>query len=105
MHRELTAYREYRDRRWDLAYWRLASGVEVDFVLAAPGMHAAIEVKSSSRIADHHLGELGALALDHHRVRRRIVVSLEPKRRVTADGIEILPVAAFLDRRWKGEFD
>ncbi len=35
VHHELTAFREYRERSWDLSYWRLASGTEVDFIVAA----------------------------------------------------------------------
>lgn len=101
IHHELTAYREYRDRPWDLSHWRLASGIEVDFVVGE--VEAAIEVKSAARIGDHHLGGLRAIAADHRKVGRRILVCLEPRRRLTADGIEILPLAGFLDRLWKGD--
>lgn len=98
VHHELVAFREYRGHDWDLAYWRLASGIEVDFIVGT--MHAAIEVKSTVRAGDHHLAGLRALRVDHQQVGRRILVCTEPKRRVTADGIEILPVTVFLDRLW-----
>jgi len=103
VHHELTAFREYRERSWDLSYWRLASGVEVDFIVAASGIAAAIEVKSAERVGDHHLTGLRAIAVEHRAIPSRMLVCLEPKRRVTADGIEILPVADFLGRLWKGE--
>ena len=103
VHHELSAFREYRDRSWDLAYWRLASGAEVDFVVATGDIEAAIEVKSAVRVGDHHLKGLLAIAADHWAIPSRMLVCLEPKRRVTADGIEILPVADFLDRLWAGK--
>src|SRR3990172_9232701 len=103
MHHELTAFREYREQSWDLSYWRLASGVEVDFIVAASGIRAAIEVKSTEHAGDHHLGGLRAIAVDHRSIGHRILVCLEPKRRVTVDGIEVLPVTEFLGRLWKGK--
>ena len=102
VHHELTAFREYREQSWDLSYWRLASGVEVDFIVAASGIRAAIEVKSTEHAGDHHLGGLRAIVVDHRSIGHRILVCLEPKRRVTVDGIEILPVTEFLERLWKG---
>lgn len=101
VHHELCAYREYRDRQWDLSYWRLASGIEVDFVVG--NADVAIEVKSTSRVGTHHLTGLQAIREDHARVRRRILVSLETRRRVTKDGIEILPVVQFLNDLWRGD--
>lgn len=98
---ELAAFREYRERSWDFHYWRLASGIEVDFVLT--DLAAAIDVKPSARVGDHHLSGLRALAADHRRVGRRFLVCFEPRRRVTTDGIEILPVQTFLRQLWNGE--
>ena len=100
VHHELTAYREYRDREWDLSYWRLASGIEVDFVVHADRIAAAIEVKSTARVHDNHLAGLRAIAKDQKAVARRLLVCLEPRRRVTLDGIEIVPVTEFLRRLW-----
>jgi predicted AAA+ superfamily ATPase len=98
---ELTAYREYRDRRWDLHYWRLASGIEVDFVTS--DLAAAIEVKSTRQAGDHHLSGLRAIAVDQRQLGRRMLVCLEPRRRVTADGIEIVPVHKFVKQLWNDE--
>jgi len=63
----------------------------------------AIEVKSSARVSSQHLGGLTTLLDDHPKVGRRLLVSLEPKRRVTQDGIEILPVMQFLRALWNDE--
>lgn len=100
---ELAAYRSYRRRPWTLAYWRLASGIEVDFI--ASDLSLAVEVKASARVRDDHLGGLRALLEDHPGVRRRVVACLEPRRRTTSDGIEVLPVRAFLTALWAGQLD
>lgn len=95
---ELTAYLGYAQRDSELRYWRLASGIEVDFIVGA--MELAIEVKSTTKVGTAHLAGLRALKEDHPRVGRRILVCQEPRRRVTSDGIEILPVERFLHLLW-----
>ncbi len=98
---ELTAYLGYRDRRMELSFWRLASGVEVDFVLG--DMEAAVEVKATERAGSQHGSGLRALLEDQPGVGRRILVCLEPRRRIREDGIEVLPVREFLERLWSDE--
>lgn len=100
VHHELQAYRAYRDPGLALAYWRLASGIEVDFIVG--DMDVAIEAKASARVTADHLRGLRALAADHPRVRRRIVVCLEPRARRTEDGIDILPWRRFCEELWFG---
>lgn len=95
---ELTAYLEYHERFLHLSYWRVASGIEVDFVVG--DMEAAIEVKSTERAGSQHLVGLRSVVEDHPRVGRRFLVCLEARRRLTADGIEIVPVQDFLARLW-----
>ena len=65
-------------------------------------MRAAVEAKAVARIGNRHLKGLRALGKDHPEVGRRIVVCLEPRPLRTDDGIEILPVADFLDQLWSG---
>lgn len=89
---ELLAARAYRQPDLEISHWRLPSGIEVDLVLG--DMTVAIEAKASAKITDHHLAGLRHLRTDHPRA-RLIVVCLEPKRRRTADGIDVLPAAAF----------
>ena len=98
---ELSAFVSYCDYDGELSYWRLASGIEVDFVLG--DMKVAIEAKSSERITQDHLKGLRALAEDHPKVGRRIVVCRERRARKTQDGIEVLPVADFVKRLWDGD--
>jgi predicted AAA+ superfamily ATPase len=98
---ELSAFMSYCDFDGRLSYWRLASGIEVDFVLG--DMQVAIEAKSSAKITRDHLKGLRSLVEDHPRVQRRMVVCREPRARKTEDGIEILPVASFIRRLWSGD--
>lgn len=100
-YQELYCYNSYLERFADLAFWRLSSGTEVDFVVN--DMELAIEVKSSHRIQSHHLKGLRALIADHPEIGRRVLVCLEERARKTTDGIEILPVADFTTRLWSGE--
>jgi predicted AAA+ superfamily ATPase len=97
---ELTAAIAYQESSSELFYWRLASGIEVDFVI--DHVRIAIEVKASAKIGGDHLKGLRAIAIDHPKVKRRLVVCLEPRRRITDEGIEILPVDAFLSELQQG---
>jgi predicted AAA+ superfamily ATPase len=98
VHHELQAYRAYREFGFELAYWRLASGIEVDFV--ADDVRVAIEAKATARVQDSHLRGLREIGREHPRVARRIVVSLDPRPRRTEDGIEILPARMFAETLW-----
>lgn len=95
---ELCARRAYSERDYDLAYWRLASGIEVDFIVG--DMEVALEAKSSARITADHLGGLREIIKDHPKLKRRVVVSLEERPRKTEDGIEILPYSVFVKQLW-----
>jgi uncharacterized protein len=98
---ELSACVSYRELDGEIACWRLASGIEVDFILG--DMAVAVEAKPSARITADHLKGLRTLVDDHPGVQRRIVVCREPKARRTDDGIDILPYDAFVRRLWHGE--
>lgn len=98
---ELTAFRAYRNAFDDLAYWRLASGIEVDFVIDAA--EVAVEAKASANVHRDHLVGLRELAREYPGVKRRVVVSLESRPRRTEDGIDILPAGVFAERLWAGE--
>ncbi|MEZ5286810.1 MAG: DUF4143 domain-containing protein [Vicinamibacterales bacterium] len=91
---ELSAAAAYGDGSRELSYWRLASGIEVDFIVGA--MAVAIEAKATRRLTSDHLSGLRQLHADHPRA-RRIVVCLEPRRRRTDDGIEVWPAGAFAE--------
>lgn len=98
---ELSAHNAYAEAFATLSYWRLASGIEVDFIIH--DMHVAIEAKASRRITDDHLRGLRHLVRDQPQVRERTVVCLEPKSRLTDDGIRILPAIEFCHRLERGD--
>lgn len=98
---ELRAFNAYAERHADLTYWRLASGVEIDFVV--DDFRLALEAKAARKITADHLRGLRTLVADHPEAGRRVVVCLEPKAYRTDDGIEILPAKDFVRRLWSGK--
>jgi predicted AAA+ superfamily ATPase len=99
---ELTAHNAYSDAFARLSYWRLASGVEVDFVI--DDLRVAIEAKATRKVTADHLRGLRNLAQDHPRVGQRVVVCLESRNRETEDGILITPAREFCERLCAGDF-
>lgn len=99
---ELRAYLDYSRKDAALHYWRTLSQIEVDFVLDGVLDGAvAIEVKAGARVSRRDWKPMLALG-EELPLRRRIVVCLESERRVTDDGVEIVPVVEFLDELWAG---
>jgi predicted AAA+ superfamily ATPase len=97
---QLSAAIAYSESSATLSYWRLASGIEVDFIIDA--MRVAIEAKASDRVTSDHLKGLRSVVQDHPQIERRIVVCLEPRRRRTDDGIEVIPISAFVEELASG---
>jgi predicted AAA+ superfamily ATPase len=100
MFHELAAHARYGKHSYDIAYWRLSSGAEVDFILGDG--EVAVEIKGKKTVAEHDLKGLRSFAEEYPGVRKRIVVSLEAHARLTADGIRIVPYRDFLDELWSG---
>ena len=98
---ELSAHNAYAETFATLSYWRLASGIEVDFIVN--DMQVAVEAKSAVKVTTDHLKGLRALGQDHPGIGRRVVVCLERKSRRTEDGILILPAAEFCERLRAGD--
>lgn len=97
---ELRCYNAYRERFANFTFWRLSSGIEVDFIINE--MSCAIECKSSTSIRESHLKGLRELVKDHPEVAKRVLVCREPISRRTKDGIDILSVTDFLKTLWEG---
>ncbi|MGC9451262.1 MAG: ATP-binding protein [Oceanipulchritudo sp.] len=97
---ELRCYNQYAERFAQFSFWRLSTGVEVDFTVN--DLECAVECKSGIAIRDHHLKGLRELKKEHPACGRRVVVCREPASRKTADGIEILSVQDFLEQLWEG---
>jgi len=98
---ELNAYNMYNETFAAFYYWRLAGGTEVDFIVN--DMEIAIESKATQNITAKHLKGLRSLKIDHPELKRRLVVCCEDKPRITDDGIEIVPSAAFAEMLWNNE--
>ena len=97
---ELCCYNAYRERFAEFSFWRLSTGVEVDFIVN--DLECAIECKSSASIHSAQLKGLREIAAEHPGVGRRIVVSTVADSRTTEDGIEIIGVMDFVDMLWEG---
>jgi predicted AAA+ superfamily ATPase len=98
---ELRCYNEYTSQLETISYWRLSTGVEVDFIIG--DMKIAIEAKSSHRINSDHLKGLKELAREHPKVGKRLLVCTSSERRSTEDGIQIIPASEFIEDLWSGK--
>ena len=98
---ELSTYNSYKERFAQLSYWRLPSGIEVDFIVN--DMEIAIEAKATNRIMADHLKGLRTLKEEHPHIKQRIIVCLELKQRLTSDGILIIPAHSFTEKLWADE--
>mgnify|MGYP001567769630 CR=1 FL=1 len=96
---ELTAYRSYSGKEFDINFWRTKSGFEVDFVLGSG--EVALEVKGSGRIDRKDMRGLKAFAADNSP--KKIILVCNEKEKRLHGKIEILPWRAFLRQLWKGE--
>lgn len=79
-----------------LFHYRTRGGAEVDFVLEVGRDLWGIEVKAGHRVTRSMLRGLASLASRSDRVKRRIVV-FPGSRRQLLDGVEIIPLTAFLE--------
>jgi predicted AAA+ superfamily ATPase len=95
---ELSAYLSYRRIDAPVRFWATHTGFEVDFVV---GEEVAIDVKPVEIVGERALRGLRALG-EEGRLRRRLVVSLEPHAWKSDDGIEVFPVEEFLRKLWGG---
>jgi predicted AAA+ superfamily ATPase len=98
---ELCAHNSYGGAFARLAYWRLPSGIEVDFIVNE--MELAIEAKASAKVTVDHLKGLRELVRDHRGIKQRLIVCLERAARRTEDGIWILPAKEFTNRLSGGD--
>ena len=98
---EISVHTRNAPRPYDLAYWRLSSGIEVDFVLG--DAETALEVKGKRSLHRRDTRHLLEFRKEHPGVKQLVVVCLEPRPRITNDGVHILPYRDFLDALWQGE--
>jgi predicted AAA+ superfamily ATPase len=96
---EILAHRSYKELGYEVNFWRLKSGLEVNFVLGRG--QVAIEVKGSSRIDSADLRPLKVF-IQEYRPKKALVVCNELHPRVHEE-IAILPWRHFLKMLWNGE--
>jgi len=101
VYHELKTYNAYSESYADISYWRLASGIEVDFII--DDFSIAIEAKSTQKIKSDHLKGLRRLKENIDPNTMRLLICLEPFRRITDDGILILPYHEFINDLWQGK--
>lgn len=69
------------------------------------GARQAGKTKAAARVTADHLKGLRAVIEDHPSVTRRVIVCLEPKSRITDDGIEVLAASEFCAQLAAGQMD
>ncbi|MCE3230309.1 MAG: superfamily protein [Alphaproteobacteria bacterium] len=103
IYQELHAYRQCRELRVDITYWRTKSGHEVDFILGDG--EVAVEVKVSQDIAPSDLKGIQAFMEEHPAARAIVVANVDRPRlmKVNQGDITILPIELFLQKLWGRE--
>ena len=94
---ELMAFRAYRERDFEIQYWRTKTGHEVDFVLDKGKI--AIEIKGSVSVSNMELKGLRAFQVDHKPQKSILVYQGSHHRKV--DDIDVMPYEKFLDHLWE----
>ncbi len=97
---ELSVHAKYSELFYELSYWRLSSGIEVDFILG-PGT-VAIEAKGKPKITSWDIRGLVNFKKDFPEVKWLIIVCLEKRMRKTDEGIHVVPYQEFTKLLWDG---
>jgi predicted AAA+ superfamily ATPase len=93
---ELRSFLDYRRLDYELTYWRSRSQFEVDFLV---GDEVGIEVKSKTRVSPRDYKGLNALS-EEVRLKRKIVICGEKRRRKADGGVEIMTAEDFFKDLW-----
>jgi len=97
---EIIAYRSYKEKDFEINFWRTKTGLEVDFILA--GGEISIEVRGSSRIDASGFYPSEAFAKEYF-PKKSLIVCNEKNRRLHGS-IEVVPWRDFLSELWSGSF-
>jgi uncharacterized protein len=93
---EVRAANSYLDMNKELTYWRSTNKQEVDLII---GQDLAIEIKSATKIQNKHFKGLRALK-EEGMIETFLIISQDPVRQVTDDGIICLHWEEFLKLLW-----
>ncbi len=94
---EMRAFLQYQMPDCPLAYYRSASGIEIDFMLG--NREVAIEVKGSARVHEGDWRHFKSLKEDGP-VKKCIIVSLEKEPRRISPDTFVLPYQDFIEKLW-----
>jgi predicted AAA+ superfamily ATPase len=97
---EIRAYLSYKEKNLPLSFWRTTTGYEVDLIIG--NLDAALEFKATKMANESDARGLKAL-LEEHKAKKALIVSLDAKPRVLANGITILPWLDFCQKLWNNE--
>ena len=95
---ELVAYRSYKEKDFEINFWRTKTGIEVDFVLG--GGEITIEVKGASRIDSSDFYPSEAFAKEYF-PKKSLIVCNEKEKRLHGS-IQVMPWRDFLAELWSG---
>ena len=99
---EVRAFLSYSNSKFEMQYWRSTSQMEVDLILTSPSRKIAIEIKSKNEISNKDIKGLKAFCEDFPDT-KKIVVTLDARRSIRPDGVEVYSVLDFLQDLWNGE--
>lgn len=91
---ELRAHNHYYNLDYEIYFWRIATGKEVDFVLYGPKGIIAIEVKRSARIADEMFAGLRVF-MKEYPMARAYFLTMSDRDGWEGD-IRVMPIETFL---------
>ena len=95
---ELKMVSSYRSLGWQINYWGVPSGGEVDFIISQGKKHIGIEIKTSKSWRKDYSKGLTTL-LAENKIHKAIGIYLG-KEKLKEDGIEIYPIEKFLKLLW-----
>jgi predicted AAA+ superfamily ATPase len=100
---ELKAFSSYQSLGWEIYYWGVPSGNEVDFVISHGKKNIGIEIKASKTWRKEYSQGLSTL-LKAKKIHRAIGI-YQGKEKLKQDGIEVFPIEKFLKVLWSGRVD
>ena len=92
----LVAWNEYRDKPFEIFFWRSKGGAEVDFILYGDGGLYAIEVKNSNRIRSGELRSLIEFRKDYPISKTTLLY--RGTERLLINNVQCIPCEGFLHR-------
>jgi predicted AAA+ superfamily ATPase len=96
---ECWAYRHYSRQDFPMAFWRTASGTEVDLILG--DAEVAIEIKASEDAGNKTKGI--HLFQEEQKCKKGLIISRDPAPRKLSSNITVLPWHIFCEMLWAGE--